>query len=319
MLKVLLIEDSLTLQYELIQNLEEFGAEVIATRSGETALQLLDVHPIELVICDIDMPGLNGLETVPIIREHFCQRWVPIFFITGRDSVDDFVKGFEAGADDYLVKPVNKAVLHAKLRVMQKFISMQNEKKLLQNETERLSRKDFLTQSYTKTHFYELAHLQWAILRRQNFAVSFLLIVIDQYTDYQDYYDEVRAKLLLTNVAATIQNTIQRPGDFIGRHDDNEFIVMLPDTGLSGAVKVASKMCKNVESLAIEHKKSQISGVVTVSIGGGVCTNLSEYHLEDTIDIAAKALESTQEVSGNSFTINKLHSSEAEQIRTTLN
>lgn len=314
MLKVLLIEDSLTLQYELIQYLEEYGAEVIATRNGETALQFLEQYEIELVICDVDMPGLNGLETVPIIREHFSYSWVPIFFITGRDGVDDFVSGFEAGADDYLIKPISKQVLHAKLKVMQRFISMQHEKKLLLNETKRLYRKDYLTQVYTKAYFFELAQFQWSILSRQNLAVSFLLIAVDHFDDFQRYYDEVKSQIVLTKIAAAVQTTIQRPGDFIGRYDDNVFIVMLPDTGFNGAAKVAGKICRNIENLAIEHKRSRVSGVVTVSIGGGICIRLKDFGLEGTVKIASSALKHTQEITGNSFTVSKHQSMKISNI-----
>ena len=304
-MKVLLIEDSPTIQAQLTKYLEEYGASVVTSSSGENAVQLLDQFSIDLVICDIEMPGLNGLETVPIIREHFSDRWVPIVFITSKDSVDDYIKGFEAGADDYLIKPVNKNVLHAKIRILQRFILMQRLNSQLRDDAEKFSRKDLLTQSYTHEHFKELASLQWSILARQNLPVSFLIVEVDEYDSYADYYSEPEAHKVLSRIAQCIQWALLRPGDLLGRLENQYFIVLLPDTGFSGAKKVAERICTQVAGLCIEHKLSQVSGVVTVSIGGGTCLRLKKSSLEETLDLAGEALNKVKERSRNDYLVDK--------------
>lgn len=305
-MKVLLVEDSPTLQVEISSYIKNAGHMLTVASNGETAVQLMELSGADLIICDIEMPGLNGLETVSIIRDFLGEQWIPIIFISKHDSVEDFLAGFEVGADDYLVKPVNEQILHAKMRVMERFMHMQQQLNEARNAPEEATKFDKLTHVYSSDHFFDLALLHWSILSRQSLTVSLLMIKIDYFKDYLNYYGEMLTQKCFKRVAQAISATVLRPGDFVGRITEDELILMLPDTGKAGSEKVAERICHSIEALNLEHKLSRVLGVVTVSIGVATTSNLKKYTLDSTIEEASKALTKASCNRGNCYEFIKL-------------
>jgi len=307
-MKVLLIEDSPTLQLEISNYVENAGHSITVANDGETAVQIMELSGADLIICDIEMPGLDGYETVTIIREFLGDQWAPIIFITKRDKVEDCLAGYEVGADDYLVKPINEKILHAKMRVMERFIQMQQQLNQALNTPDEYKNFDDLTGAYRSDHFLDLAMLHWSILSRQNLPVSLVMLNIDYFEQYEEFYGEESRDICLKKVAKAICTSVHRPGDFVGRITEKEFIIMLPDTGKMGSEKVAARICQTVESLSLEHKRSRVLGVVSVSIGVASINNLKQATLDQTIATASSALEIISQDSGNDFKIIKLDS-----------
>ncbi len=302
---VLLVEDSQTLQKELSSYIVSADHKVTVAKDGETAVQIMELNGADLIICDIEMPGLNGYETVSIIREALGEYWVPIIFLTKRNTVEDFLRGIEVGADDYLIKPINEKVLHAKLKVMERFIIMQQQLNEALNAHEKAQKFDSLTQVYSKGHFLELAKLQWTILARQKHPASILVVEIDYLKEYKQHYEPQAAERCIQKVAKKLTASIHRPGDFVGRINDNQFVIMLPETSKSGSEKVAERILSQVESLNIENKKSRALGVVSVSVGGQAIINLKDSPLTEAIQTAHQNLEAVLEATGNDFKITK--------------
>lgn len=305
-MNVLLVEDSPTLQFEISKYISTAGHSTTIANDGETAVQLMELNGADLIICDVEMPGLDGYETVSIIREFLGEKWVPIIFITKRDSVEDFIAGFDVGADDYLVKPVNEKILQAKLRVMERFILMQQQLNEARNAPEEAKKFDQLTHVYSSDHFLDLALLHWSILSRQSLPVSLLMIDIDYFKSFKEFYGEGATLKALKGVAQAITASVHRPGDFVGRITEDDFILMLPDTGESGAAKVARRICMAVEALNIEHKRSRVLGVVSVSIGVSSTGNIKKYSLDENIEVATRALQLANQ-KGNCFECVKLN------------
>ena len=105
MYKILIAEDDCELQHLFIHVLMKHGYEVIGVCNGEEALQALERDYFDLLICDIMMPKMDGYQLVQKLRERGNQ--TPVMMITARDAFEDMRMGFQAGTDDYLVKPVN--------------------------------------------------------------------------------------------------------------------------------------------------------------------------------------------------------------------
>ena len=302
---VLLVEDSQTLQQELAGYITNADHKVTVAKDGETAVQIMELNGADLIICDVEMPGLNGYETVSIIRESLGEYWVPIIFLTKRNTVEDFLLGIEVGADDYLIKPLNEKVLHAKLKIMERFIIMQQQLNEALNAHEKSQKFDALTQVYSKGHFLELAKLQWAILARQKQPASILIVEIDYFSEYKQHYESQATDLSVQKVAQKLSAAIHRPGDFVGRISEGQFVLMLPETSKSGSEKVAERILFQVESLNIEHKKSRVLGVISVSIGGESVITLKDNSLTEAIQVAHQNLEQVQSQNGNAFRVSK--------------
>jgi diguanylate cyclase (GGDEF)-like protein len=302
---VLLVEDSPTLQKVLSDYITQADHKVTVAKDGETAVQIMEMKGADLIICDVEMPGLNGYETVSIIREALGEYWVPILFLTKHNTVEYFLRGIEVGADDYIIKPINQKVLLAKLKIMERFIIMQKQLNEALSAHEKSLKIDGLTQVYSKEHFLELAKLQWSILIRQKQPTSILVIEIDYFKEFTEHYESSAANKCIQKVAHRLSASIHRPGDFVGRINEDQFVIMLPETSKSGSEKIAERILTQIESLNIENKKSRVLGVVSVSIGGQAIIDLKHNSFADAFQVAHKNLERVQHNNGNDYIISK--------------
>lgn len=289
-MKVLLVEDSATLRYTLCNYIESAGHETVVAKSGEEALQLVENTEVDLVIMDVEMPGLNGFETTQLLREALGDHWVPIIFVTGKSDDESVVEGIEAGGDDYLTKPISRVILHAKIRAMERIIQMRDQLRTLNEELATLSQRDSLTKLYNRRTFDELATHQWSALNRSRQPVAILMLDIDCFKQYNDHYGHPTGDDCLTRVAAAIQSCVHRPADILARYGGEEFIALLPDTDQQGALTVAQNIRQAVASLKIAHKKSSAANVVTTSIGLATSQFTTGLTLSDVISQADKAL-----------------------------
>jgi len=124
-MKILVIEDTAAYRKLLLAWLERWGHEVCATEDGLAGIAAFQAFQPDLVLLDIVMPGIDGLETARRLRA-LGGDWVPIIYISTNDTPEDIGAAIEAGGDDYLVKPLNQIVLAAKLLAMERIVAMKS-------------------------------------------------------------------------------------------------------------------------------------------------------------------------------------------------
>ena len=302
-MRILVVEDSPTLRYAMTAYIKEAGHEALIAEDGEKAIQLVESTPIEMIIMDVEMPGLDGFETTMLIREMLGDHWVPIIFVTGRADDKSVELGIEAGGDDYLVKPVSQIILNAKIRALERITDMRNELASLNQDLKHLSQRDGLTQLYNRRTFNEKAEEQWRIATRAKDPFSIILLDIDHFKPYNDRYGHPRGDQCIKEVAKALQNSVNRPCDIVARYGGEEFIAFLPSTSKRGAIYVCETIRKNVENLQIAHAESSISNVVTVSIGASVINFTTSTSMAEQIELADKALYKSKESGRNRTTL----------------
>jgi len=305
-MKILLVEDSATLRHAMSQYITEAGHTPLVADSGEAALQLLEDTPVDMIIMDVEMPGLNGFETTALIREWLGSHWIPIIFVTGMSDDEDYRQGIEAGGDDYLIKPVSKMIINAKIRAMERIADMRDQLNKLNNELEELSQLDSLTQLLNRRTFNEYAQKQWLLAGRQLTHTCVLMLDVDHFKLYNDHYGHPAGDRCLVQVGNAIKSCLKRPYDLLGRYGGEEFIVLLPDTDVSGATRVGESIRRAVAKLAVPHEVSPTSAHVTVSIGGASCAQTSGYSLEDVIKAADRALYRAKHSGRDCFEIDEM-------------
>lgn len=289
-MKILLVEDSATLRFAMRNYIIDAGHEPLLARSGEEALQLLENTPVDMIIMDVEMPGLNGFETTRLIREWLAGHWIPIIFLTGLNEDEDYREGIEAGGDDYLIKPVSFMIIKAKIRAMERIAEMRDQLNQLNAELEALSQLDSLTQIYNRRTFNELAQAQWALAKRHQQSISALMIDVDHFKLYNDHYGHPAGDACLKKVSHAIKNCLQRSADILGRYGGEEFVVLLPDTDARGALRVAQAISEALENCQIRHDVSPTHNFVTASIGGATCMRTTGHDLEELIKNADRSL-----------------------------
>lgn len=306
-MKILLVEDSATLRHAMCSYIRAFGHEPLIACSGEEAMQIVDNTPVDMIIMDVEMPGLDGFETTRLIREWLGEHWIPIIFVTGKNEDVDLQRGIEAGGDDYLIKPVSQVILKAKIGAMERITAMRDQLNTLNAELKDLSQKDGLTQLFNRRTFEEKANEHWAIATRSKDPLAILLLDIDHFKLYNDYYGHPAGDECIKLVSSALSKCLNRPSDVVARYGGEEFIVMLPNTHEQGARHVAEHIRKFIEKLNIKHRASTSSDRVTVSIGCSVLNYTTGSSLDQQIDLADKALYESKQCGRNRSTV-KLYS-----------
>ncbi len=286
---ILIVDDSDDIHGLLGSILEKEGFESIHhARSGEEAISLLGINDsgnryldVDIILMDIVMPGIDGIETLRAIKARDRFRDVPVVMVTKLAEVEYLKKAFDAGALDYIVKPANEVEFVTRVRAFLRLkaemdLRRAREAELLEttmklrkaNATlERLSYIDGLTGVGNRRYFDELYLKEWKRARREKSPVALLLLDIDFFKAYNDFYGHQAGDACLGRIAQAVAGSLKRPVDFVARYGGEEFAVVLPHTGMDGAMTVAGSIARAVHDLGINHGASMVGDRVTVSIG----------------------------------------------------
>jgi diguanylate cyclase (GGDEF)-like protein len=304
-MNILIAEDSATLRHAMCQYIKNAGHNPMVATNGEEALQMFDAKVVDMVVMDVEMPGLDGFETTRLMREWLEKDdlWLPIIFVTGKHEEEDLRRGIDVGGDDYLIKPVSETILLAKIRAMERIIAMRDELQRLNKSLVELSERDSLTRLFNRRTFDERAENAWKQAARNHEALAILIMDIDHFKLYNDCYGHIAGDDCIVKVADAILQSLGRPGDIVARYGGEEFIAVLTDTREDGAYHVAERIRQNVAALNIRHRESPTATHITVSIGGAVINHTAGTHLRDQINAADKALYASKQAGRNRVTV----------------
>jgi len=286
-MKILLIDDSKIEQMVISSFLDSSTHDVIIASSGEEGIQAFKAQQPDLILLDVMMPGIDGYEVAKRIRASE-EPWVPIIFLSGKTSSEDLVKGISAGGDDYLTKPVDPLVLSAKLQAMDRISTMRSQliqttKQLEQAnaELQKLSLSDGLTGIANRRYLNQTLPLELTRALRDNLPISALLIDVDHFKKYNDHYGHLEGDDCLKQITQVLTKACRRSTDTVSRYGGEEFCILLPNTDVTGAIKVADHINQQMKELALPHNGVSETGFVSVSIG--IVTHQSNQAIEPTV------------------------------------
>jgi len=271
-MKVLLVDDTLTERLILTSYLEQMGHTVVMAENGKQAVLLYHEEKPDLVLMDVIMPEMDGHEAARQMR-HDENLWVPIIFLSGRVDPEDVFAGIEAGGDDYLAKPVDFRILEAKMISMQriakmrrKLINVSTELEIVNAELKKLANVDGLTGLANRRYLDKYLRIEIARGLRGGHQLAVVLCDVDHFKKYNDTFGHLKGDDCLKLVANAMKGVCKRASDLVARYGGEEFAVVLPDTDIEGARRVAQVMCDTVSGLKLEHPESE-HAVVTISLG----------------------------------------------------
>ncbi|UZE95671.1 GGDEF domain-containing response regulator [Alkalimarinus alittae] len=266
-MNVLLVEDSRAIRELVTAYIEEMGHRVVTAETGESAMELFDKKQINLVIMDIQLPGIDGFEVTRRIRARLFGDWLPIVFLSSNSSDAHFVEGINAGGDAYLAKPVNGPVLQAMVRAMGRIVEIQEQLQKTNEKLSQLAHIDALTELNNRRGFVLLYGREWARSSRESLPLSVIMIDIDSFKAYNDNYGHLAGDDTLRLVAKTLLSSLLRPTDIVARYGGEEFVVLLPNTTLEGSMRVAERLRGTIENQMISHEFSSTGNYLTISAG----------------------------------------------------
>jgi len=285
---ILIVDDSLDSRLLIQRFLEDAGhRQFLVADSAPEALRLLgaDGSPpaatVELILMDLQLPGMHGIEACRRIAGDPRFRDIPIIVVTGSADDASLAEAFQAGAVDYLTKPINPVELAARVRSVLRLKAEMDQRKqreaeliettyrlaAAKSELQRLSAMDGLTGITNRRRFDELLAGEWKRAARDSTSLSVILVDIDHFKNFNDRYGHLAGDDCLQRVAIALRDTVSRPGDCVARYGGEEFVAMLASTDAAGARAVAEHMRAAVESLAIDHAASTTATRVTISLG----------------------------------------------------
>ncbi len=265
-MRILIAEDDPVSRKMLSRALTRMGHDVISAENGRDAWQRLRADPVRLVIADWEMPEMDGVELVQRIRKDRDGNYTYLILLTSRSQRQDKVIGLEAGADDYITKPFDRDELMVRIRAGERIIALQEELAERNAQLAQMALIDGLTNVANRRAFDSEFHKLAAHSRRFSRPFSLLMLDIDYFKRYNDAYGHEAGDEALRRVAQALEETV-RTSDSVFRYGGEEFVVLLPETGTSGAKLVAERLREAVEACAIPHPANEPVKVVTVSVG----------------------------------------------------
>lgn len=263
--QVLIVEDSAFMRGILEGHLLEIGYRVAAVENGRQALEKLATGYYPIVITDLVMPEMDGMELCRAVREQASGRYVYILMLTSQNSKEDMIRGLEAGADEYLVKPVNRAELVVRLKTADRILTLEDSLRKSYEEIKALSVKDPLTKVYNRGYLDErLVHEVKRAFRFER-PLSLIMFDIDHFKLINDTFGHTVGDRVLVGCAALMQKSIRLEIDWIARYGGEEFVIVLPETLLSGAVVAAERLRNTLASMVMEANGTEM--LVTASFG----------------------------------------------------
>ena len=276
-MKILLVDDSRAIAMVMQARLESFGYEVKHAINGETALDYFQAENFDLILMDIEMPGMNGFEVTTRIRAQEGREpwaWTPIIFVTATDTHSNLVTAIEAGGDDFISKTVPENVLQAKMKAMSRIAAMRARLCLANNKLQDQANRDGLTGLLNRRAMDMQIDIAWELARHSAKPFSLLMIDVDNFKKYNDHYGHQAGDDCLKAVASCLREQIEAvndsriaPGAFVARYGGEEFAVIIPDAAPGIHAGIAANLIEAVHALGISHEKNGGYGVVTISLG----------------------------------------------------
>lgn len=240
-LRALIAEDHEPTAHVLKRAMERMNHDVLVASNGEQAWSLLQHEHVPLVISDWMMPGLDGPSLCRRIRGRADKRYTYIVLVTSRVSDEDRLAGLDAGADDFLSKPVDFRELTARLKIARRILAMQQELERKNDELLELATTDPLTGLRNRRGFVEALETHVARAWRQGTPLSLILLDIDHFKEFNDDFGHPMGDGVIGAVAWLLRENA-RGSDVVARHGGEEFAVLLPMTALPEAVTVAERL-----------------------------------------------------------------------------
>jgi len=291
--------------------------EILCAGSGRAALDLLglgrpgeDRRDIDCILLDIVMPGIDGIETCRIIKQDACYRDVPVLMVTIKDDAESLRAAFEAGASDYITKPVREVELLARLKSAIHLKKEMDARKAKEKELLRLARRleeanrmlerltvtDDVTNVGNRRYFTGCIENEWRRSSRDAAPLSVIFVEIDRFADFVAAHGERKGNECLRLVAQVMQVLLRREGDNLARYSGAMFAIYLPHTDIKGARTVAANIKMSVDALKL---RIDSGGALTVSIGCAAVVPTAGGAIDNLITMAEAALHRARQEGGD--------------------
>lgn len=300
---ILIIDDQREVRKWIIDVLREreMFTKYYEASDGMEGFKILSAHEgIDLVLCDLVMEKFGGMKFLTLLSNTPKLRGIPVIMLTSVDRVEEKVKAFELGAQDYITKPIDPRELIARIKVHLKLKLIQEELIEINKTLEHLSKSDPLTGVYNRRFIIETLEMEFERAKRYSLKFSMILMDIDNFKYVNDRYGHLVGDKTLKELARILREELRRQ-DVLGRYGGDEFVIVLPETESSGAMMVGERCRKAIYEGVVLNSDYHL----TVSMGISSFPNPKIITLDDMIRLADSALYEAKSRGKNRVVVGK--------------
>jgi len=291
----LIVDDEIGVRDSMHEFIEMAGFRSTIASSAEEAIDLLKNNNIQVVITDIMLPGMGGLELTKLIKRKFN---TDVIVMTGYSGDYSYEEAINMGASDFVIKPVRLEELLLRLKRVLKERELTQERVRMMEKLQRLAITDGLTKLHNSRSFYSQLEVEVDRFNRYKHPLSLLLLDIDHFKEYNDNYGHLEGDKVLVRISQLIKACLRKL-DTAYRYGGEEFTVILPETSGEEAVLVAERIRKTVQAEKFTPQSDEELGI-TISIG--TAQYAAEEQLSTFIQRADKAMYISKQKGRNRVT-----------------
>jgi two-component system cell cycle response regulator len=264
---VLVVEDNLKDAHMIVHHLNEMPLNYRIVQTGAEALKIVREEAIDLVLLDLMLPDLDGIEICKEIKGSEKTISVQVVIVTTFDDLKMKIRGIEVGADDFLVKPLNRDEIKARVSALLKKKAFMDRLRESANAALKAAIIDHMTGVYNHSYFEHFLLLEIKRSLRQENKMALLMIDVDNFKRFNDTYGHPAGDKALSSVAKILKDNV-RDVDVVARYGGEEFAVVLPYAGWRSGQQVAERLLEIIHKQQIAGVGNQVDAAsVTVSIG----------------------------------------------------
>ena len=294
--RILIVDDDENIRESMSEFIERAGYPTFSATSAESAIKLLKNSPMDVMITDIILPGIDGLELTDIIKSDYD---IDVIVMTGYSSEYSYEEAINKGAADFVFKPVRFEELLLRLKRVLRERNLAKERESMLGKLQNLAITDGLTKLQNSRHFYNQLSMEVGRSNRYNHPLSLLLLDIDHFKGYNDNYGHLEGDRVLVRIAQVIKSCL-RTMDSAYRYGGEEFTIILPETNAKEALIVAERLRSAVEA---ETFGPSPGTPVKVTISVGVTEYAKNENKSDFVHRADQAMYGSKESGRNSVSI----------------
>ncbi len=290
---ILIVDDNPDI-IRLLSSLLADKAEILFATSGQTGISIAKKRRPDLILLDVQMPEMDGFAVCRALKSDADTHDGSIIFITAGDDDASELMALEAGAVDFIAKPLRPAIVRARVET---HLTLQRQSR----EMQKLVHRDGLTGIFNRRYFDEQLAIEVLRHRRQNLPLGLMMVDVDHFKIYNDTMGHLQGDTCLQKIAATLSASAKRPAEIVARYGGEEFAIILPGSDAQDTEKFGAWILQNIHDLALPHPHSPTSACVSISAGLVSC--IPDPHLtpELMISRADQALYKAKSLGRNRF------------------
>ena len=291
---VLVIDDSPGARHQILDGLKSANLFQVY-HEAESVIDGFKValsEPLDVILCDLDMPGMDGFKFLSMIKTRKELQDIPVILVTGVNDQESKIRGLERGASDYLTKPYDPAELIARVKVQLKIKTLQDSLKKSNQALTELSNTDPLTHLSNRRFLMKTLEKELQRCERSQKPMALIMVDVDHFKPVNDTYGHQQGDVVLQTLADQMKAHL-RDYDLAARFGGEEFALVLPETALAEAVQVAERLRIAISELRIPADHNEIR--LTISLGVATYPHPKVRTVDNLILEADRALYNAKE------------------------